>query len=69
MRKRVNCFIAGCNTCSNAILVEKKFYWEEQLYFCIVSRKKCNRIDAKDCEKFQCNTHKTRRVCNSCRKR
>lgn len=67
-KKRVNCYTAGCDTCSNAVLVGKTFYWEEPLYSCCAYRKKHKKIDAEDCGAFRCNGERNILLCNNCRK-
>ena len=67
-KERVGCFTAGCDICSNAVLVGKTFYWEEPLYSCRAYRKKHKKIDAKDCGEFRCNRESYMALCDDCRR-
>lgn len=64
--KRFNCDKAGCEICSKATVVKGIFGIKR--YKCSKNQKAHNKVPAKDCLDFRCNSATNTKECRLCRK-
>lgn len=67
-KERVNCILAGCNNCANAVKVGETLIWGDKLYTCSAYKKKHKKVHASDCGAFRCNTPNDGILCKDCTK-
>jgi len=67
-KQRVNCYMAGCDKCLQAVYVGQNFLGYD-MYKCPAYKRKHGKKEARKCLKFRCSKPNPKKVmCRNCRR-